>query len=217
VSSLKQNPKLALAAGAGAIALVLVAGWFLLLSPTRDEATSVQQDVAAKQVELAQLEAELARPSAAVKVRASDFFRVTKALPDANDMSGILLDVNRLAARSDLAFQSVAPQPAVLGTGSIALPIVVTVQGRFTSVSRFLGDVRSIVRVRNGLLDARGRTYSVTQVELSKPDDTAAFPVVKAAITLNAHSFTPPPPAVEAPPTSTTPSPDGTVAAGVTP
>lgn len=218
MTRLKQDPRLALAAGAGAIALLLVAGWFLLVSPKRTEAASLEQDVATKQVELEQLKAELARPSAAVKVRASDFYRVAKALPDANDMSAILLDVNRLAARSDLVFQSVAPQPAVLGTGFVSLPIVLTVQGRFTSVSRFLGDVRSIVRVRNGLLDARGRTYSVTQVELGKPDDSASFPVVKAAITLNAHSYTPPPPPVpEAPPTSTTPSPDGTVAAGVTP
>ncbi len=218
MSRLKQDPKLALIAGAGALALVLVAGWFLLVAPKRDEAAALEQDVAAKQVELAAKKAALASPSAAVKVRASDLYRLTKALPDTNDMPAILLDVNRLAAQNDLTFSSITPQPGVLGTGSVSLPIVVTVQGRFSAVSRFLRDVRTLVRVRDGgLLDARGRTYSVSQVDLGAPDKVT-FPVVKATVTLNAYAFAaPPPPVATDPSTSTTPPPDGTVAAGATP
>ncbi|MGL6278037.1 MAG: type 4a pilus biogenesis protein PilO, partial [Gaiella sp.] len=182
MSRLKQDPKLALLAGAGALVLLLAAAWFLLVAPKRTEAVTLEQDVAAKQVELATKQAALAAPSAAVKVRASDLYRLTKALPDTSDMPAILLDVNRMAAKNKLAFSSVTPGPGVLGTGSVSLPIVVTVQGRFTSVSRFLRDVRTLVRVREGgLLDARGRTYSVSQVELGASEE-AAFPVVKATV-----------------------------------
>lgn len=217
MNRVKQDPKLALIAGAGALALVLAVAWFLLVSPKRSEAVALEQDVAAKQVELAAKQAALASPSAAVKVRASDLYRLTKALPDTNDIPAILLDVNRLAARNKLEFSSIAPQVGVLGTGSVALPLVVTVEGRFSSVSRFLRDVRSLVRVRHGLLDARGRTYTVSQVELGAPEKVS-FPVVKATVTLNAHAFaSPPPPVATDPSTSTTPAPDGTVAAGVTP
>lgn len=218
MSRVKQDPKLALIAGAGALALVLAAAWFLLVAPKRDEAVALEQDVAAKQVELQQKRAALAQPSAAVKVRASDLYRLTKALPDTNEMPAILLDVNRIAARNKLAFSSITPGSAVLGTGSVSLPIVITVQGRFSSVSKFLRDMRTIVRVRGGLLDARGRTYSVSQVDLGAPDKVT-FPVVKATVTLNAHAFAPPPPAVPTDPSTSTapPPPDGTVAAGATP
>lgn len=216
MSRLKENPRAALAAGIGAVALVLAAGWFLLVAPKREEAASLEQSVAAKQVELATKQAELARPSASVKIKASDLYRLTKALPDGTNMSGILLDVHRLAAKNKLLFHSVTPGAAVVDTAGLTQPMIVVVQGRFTSVSRFLGNVRSLVRVRNGRLDARGRTYSVTQVELGAPDKVT-FPVVKASITLNAHSFVAPAPSAVPPTSTTTPSPDGTVAAGATP
>lgn len=216
MSRIKQDPKLAAAVGAGAMLLLVAAAWFFLVSPKREEATSLKQDVAAKQVELAQKQAELRSPQAAVKVRASDLYRITKALPDTNDMSAIILDVNRLAAANDLAFRSIQPQPPVLGTGSLQLPMIVTVQGRFRDVSSFLGDVRKLVRVRGGLLDARGQAYSVTQVDLGGPED-ATFPIVKATVTVNAHSYSAPAPVAATPTTPTTPSSDGTVAAGATP
>jgi Tfp pilus assembly protein PilO len=218
VSRIKQDPKLAAAAGAGVVLLLVAAMWFVLVSPKRSEATALEQDVAAKQVELSQKQAELRSPQAAVKVRASDLYRVTKALPDANDMSAIILDVNRLAASNKLLFRSLTPQPSILGTGSLQLPMTVVVQGRFRDVSSFLGDVRKLVRVRGGILDARGRAYSVSTVELGSPDE-ASFPVVKATVTVNAHAYSPPPPVDPSTATTptTTPSSDGTVAAGATP
>jgi Tfp pilus assembly protein PilO len=217
VSRIKQDPKLAAAAGAGAVLLLVAAMWFLLVSPKRSEATSLKQDAAAKQVELAQKQAELRSPQAAVKVRASDLYRVTKALPDTNDMSAIILDVNKLARANGLAFRSMTPQPTILGTGSLQLPMTVVVQGRFRDVSSFLGDVRKLVRVRQGILDARGRAYSVTALELGSPDE-ATFPVVKATVTVTAHAYSAPAPVTDPSATpTTTPSSDGTVAAGATP
>jgi hypothetical protein len=177
--------------------------------------TGLEQTVATRQVELAAKQAALAAPSAQVKVRASDLYRLTKALPDSTNMSGILLDVNRLAGANKVAFRAIAPGTPELGTSSLTVPITLTVQGRFSSVSRFLRDVRSLVKVRDGRLDARGRTYSVTQVDLGA-SEKESFPVVKATITLNAHAFVAPAPVAATPP-STTPSSDGTVAAGATP
>lgn len=218
MSRIKQDPRLAAAAGAGAVLLLVAVMWFLLVAPKRSEATSLKQDVAAKQVELAQKQAELRSPQAAVKVRATDLYRVTKALPDSNDMAAIILDVNRMAASNGLAFRSMTPQPAILGAGWLQQPVTVVVQGRFRDVSSFLGDVRKLVRVRGGILDARGRAYSVTTVDLGSPDE-ATFPVVKATITVNAHAYSAPPPVTPTTPTTptTTPSSDGTVAAGATP
>jgi Tfp pilus assembly protein PilO len=218
VSQLKKDPKLLVGAVAGAVALVLAASWFLLISPKKDKAAQLDTEIAAKQTELAEKKAALAQPSAAVTVRASDLFRLTKALPDQTDMAGIILDVNRIASANKLSFSSISPTAAIQGTGSIALPVTVTVQGRYASVSKFVGDLRRLVKVRrNGLLDARGRTYSVSQIELGSPDD-ADFPNVKATVTLNAYSFVPTAPPVDPNATTTTPpSSTGTVAAGVTP
>jgi Tfp pilus assembly protein PilO len=218
MSRLQKDPRLLVGAVAGVVILILAASWLLLLSPKRDKVVELDQSIAAKQTELAAKQAALAQPAAAVKIRASDLFRLNKALPDKTDMTAIILDVNRLATANKLSFSSLAPAPAIAGTGSIAQPVTVTVQGRFGSVSSFLGDLMNLVSVRgHGLLDARGRTYSITQVELGSPDE-ASFPMVKATVTINAHSFVPSAPVDPnaATASSTTPS-TGTVAAGVTP
>jgi Tfp pilus assembly protein PilO len=218
MSRLQKDPKLLVGTVAGAVLLVLVASWFLLLSPKRDKVVELDQSIAASQAELAQKQEALARPAAAVKIRASDLFRLNKALPDKTDMTAVILDVNRLATANKLSFRSLAPTAAIAGTGSIAQPVSVSVEGRFGSVSKFLGDLMSLVRVRaHHVLDARGRTYSITAVELGSPEE-ADFPMVKATVTINAHSFVPLAPVDPnaAAGSTTTPS-TGTVAAGVTP
>ena len=168
MSELLRSPK-------GKIGIVVVGGlllvaamWFLLVAPQRSKATDLGAQITTSQAALTQRRIELAQPSANVTVKPGDLYRLTKALPNEIDMSGILLDVNRIAGRNGLEFSSIAPSPQVLGTGYLQQPLAVVVQGRFGNVSRFLGDLRSLVSVRRGRLDARGRLYSVSQVDMSR-------------------------------------------------
>jgi Pilus assembly protein, PilO len=198
--------------------LLAAAVWLLLVSPQRAKATELGLQVDNSRAELVQRRAALARPSVDVTVKSGDIYRLTKALPNENDMAGILLDVNRLARRNDLEFDSITPSAQVLGTGFVQQPLTVVVQGRFADVSRFLGDLRSLVTVRRGRLDARGRLYSVSQIEMGTPESGKKFPTVQARVVLNAYTFSAPAPVAATPPsTSTGTSPSGTVAAGATP
>ena len=219
MSSLLRSPKGKIGAIAAGGLLVLLALWFLLVSPQRAKATELTADVAAARAQVVERKTALATPSADVTVRPSDLYRLTKALPDDTNMSGILLDVNRIAARNKLTFISITPGPQVAGTGYLQQPLDVTVQGRFANISSFLADLRTLVSVRGKRLDARGRLYSVSSVNITAPDSPDKFPVVKAAVKLNAYAFSAPVPATPAPDssTSTDTSSDGTVAAGATP
>jgi Tfp pilus assembly protein PilO len=220
MSELLRSPKGKIGAIAAGGLLVLAAAWFLLVAPQRSKATELNTQVMSSRAELAQRRLALQQPSANVTVKPGDLFRLTKALPNDTDMPGILLDVNRLASRNTLAFRSLTPAGPIPGTGYLKQPVAVVVQGRFGNVSRFLGDLRRLVTVRGGRLDARGRIYSVSQVEMSAPDGAADFPTVQAKVTLNAYSFSAPAPAAPpsaAPSTTTDPSSSGTVAAGATP
>lgn len=206
-----------LTAGAATIALLLVAGWFLVVAPKRSRADALEVQVAAAQTELAQKRAELARPSAAVRIKANDLFRLSKALPGYSDTAAVILDVDRLAGQHDLTFWSLTPGAPMVGTGVLQQPYGVVLEGRFGDVSRFLRDLRTLVKVRKGRLDARGRIYAVDKIELKEPESAKKFPVVKASLTVNAYSYAgdavPPGSTSETTTTSTT----GTVAAGATP
>lgn len=220
MKELQQRKAVLIGAGA-AFALVVIGGWLLLVSPERSEATGLATKVEAVRSDLARRQAALQHPAAKVRVRASDSYRLAKALPQTIDMPGVILDVQRLASSNRLAFVSIQPQPVgEAGIGYVQTPVTLNVQGRFTDVSSFLGDLRSLVRVRHGRLDTRGRLYSVGAVEIGAPQDPAEFPVVLAKLTLNAFTFSPPPAATP----STTPSTPSSgqsssenVAAGATP
>jgi Tfp pilus assembly protein PilO len=208
--------KIGLAVAGGV--LLVVAAWFLIVSPQRSKASELATQIAASQDELEQRRGDLAKPAAAVTVKPSDLYRLTKALPNDTDMPSILIDVDRTARQNHLSFTSLTPSPQVLGTAYIAQPVIVVVQGRFGALSRFLGDLRRLVTVREGRLDARGRLYSISGVDITAPDAGSTFPVVKATVTLNAYSYNSTPPAPAATPsTSTDTSSSGTVAAGATP
>jgi Tfp pilus assembly protein PilO len=206
--------------GLGVVAglLVVAAAWFLVVAPQRSKVSQLDAQIATSQGELVNRQLAQANPSASVTVKPSDLYRLTKALPNETNMSGILLDVDRIAKKRSLRFTSITPAPQMVGSGFTQLPLAVVVQGRFGNVSQFLGDLRRLVAVRRHRLDARGRLYSVTRVEISAPDSPKTFPAVKASVTLNAYSFST---SSAAPQTPTTTTPDsssnGTVAAGATP
>jgi hypothetical protein len=219
-----KNGRIALAV-AGCLVLA-VAAWFLLVSPQRSKAADLDEQIAAVDSQIATRKAELAQPRAKVKVRASDVFRLGKAIRDATDMPGIMFEVGRLARLNDVQFESISPGTAVPLTGYTVQPVNVVLVGRFADVSSVLREVRSLVRLRKGRLDARGRLFSVDQVTLGQPEGEKQFPVVKASLTLNAFvnggAAPVPETSVEEAEASgaiqsTQPSSSGTAAAGATP
>jgi hypothetical protein len=219
MSSLLRSPRGKIGAIAVGGLLVFLAVWFLLVSPQRAKATEVGAQAESMRAQVVARRAALATPSADVNVRPSDLYRLTKALPDDTNMSSVLLDVNRISAKNKLTFVSITPGAPVVGTGYLQQPLDVIVQGRFGKISSFLADLRTLVSVRDKRLDARGRLYSVSSVNITGPDSPAKYPIVKAAVKLNAYAFSAPAPTTPAPDssTSTDTSSDGTVAAGATP
>jgi hypothetical protein len=221
VNTLLQNKKVVLGAAGAAVALLVVGAWLVLVSPERTKASDLAAQVGAAQADLQQRQAELRHPAAKVTVRASDGYRLSTALPSAVDMPGVIYDIQRLASSNKLAFTSIQPQAAgVAGNGYVATPVGLQVQGRFSDVSNFLGDLRSLVRVRHGHLDTRGRLYSIASVDIGSPQSPATFPVVMAKLTLNTFAFSPPAPTAPAPTPSTPSSGQSSnenVAAGATP
>ncbi len=210
-----RSPKGIIVAGGGGVLLLVAAIWFLAVSPQHSKATQLDSAISAAQTKIAARRAELASPSAQVRLRASDLYRLTKAMPDQTDMAGIILALNRLAKSHGLSFDGIQPAAMVAQTGFSVQPVNVTLQGRFSEVSAFLRDLRRLVDVHKRSLVATGRLFSVDQIAFGSPDNKKAFPDVKATFTIDAFMFGGGLPAV---PSTTTPSaPSGTVAAGATP
>ena len=217
MNGLLKEKKTVVVLGAVGAVVLLAAAWFLVVAPQQSKADDLGAQVTAAQNELSQRMTELATPAAKITVKAADTYRLAKALPDTTNMAGMILDLNRLAARHKLAFTSITPAPAMAARGTLPSPSVWKCRAGSRTSPRSSVSFAALVRVRGGRLDARGRIYSTTNINLTEAE--TKFPNVKAAVTIESYTFFAPTAAgtPATPPTSSTPSASATVAAGANP
>ena len=203
----------------GGVVLLVAVAWIAVVGPERSKSTKLAGEITSVQTQIDQRKAALASPKVQLHVRASDIYRLTRAMPDAADMPGIILVLNRLASGRSVSFTSIQPGPLVAQDGFNVQPLTVVVQGGFGDVSSFLGDLRKLVRVKKHNLAATGRLFAVDSVDFTAPEAPDKFPIVKATLTVDAFTFAggPAPTTPTTPSTSTPSTPSGTVAAGANP
>ena len=222
---LKQLPQPALfGLMVAAAAIVLGAGWMLLVSPQRHKVSDLHKQTLAVQQEIADDLARSAAAKSAVsavpKIRVAPIYKLAKAMPSITDMPDLVLELNQTANAAGVTLTSIAPGDLVAGlTGYSTIPITLAVTGDFYSVTDLIYRLRNLVSVRNGTLEANGRLFAINSVNLSP----SLGNTVSANINLDTYVYSPATsvPAATAPattpatttPTSTTPA-SGPSAAG---
>jgi hypothetical protein len=177
---MKKNGKLrpdviAIAGLIAAALLVLAAGYLLLVSPQRSKSSSLSSQIQTTQTEVIVAQGTAAKP---VPFRASDLFRLAKAMPSGSDMPGIILDLAHLAKQSKVQLTSVRPTPpVVLGTGYSALQLSITVSGGYNGITKFTHLLRTAVRMNgDGELDVNGRLFDGDNISLTPVASTPTGP-----------------------------------------
>jgi type IV pilus assembly protein PilO len=190
-----------------AIAIVVVAllvvtalGYFLVISPNRSQASELKQETETVQAQIQALRISNTQVRQAEPIRVADLFRVSKAMPATDDMPGVILELNRIARDAGIRFESITPQAVGDAGGYLRRPIDLVFDGNFYELSDFLFRLRSLVRVRNGQLEANGRLFTVNALNFVESE--RSFPDIKATLSVNAFVYgtgAPQPPAPPAP------------------
>jgi type IV pilus assembly protein PilO len=194
----------------GAVLVVGLAGWFLLVHPQGAKVKSLKSQAADVQARINAYNQQVAAARTAPKIEVADVYRLAKAMPDRMDMPDLVLEVSQLARDTGIRFDSITPQPwTVLGSYTV-LPISVTFQGNFYNLADFLYRLRSLVTVHGGRLDATGRLFAVDTLTFN--ESTLKFPNIQATLVLDAFVYgngTPAPAPLPTPtttPATTTPA-----------
>jgi hypothetical protein len=166
--------------------LVLIVGMFLLVLPQRSEASKLAKEIDSTDTQITQARA-LAEQKPAQPIRYADLFKLVKAMPDQVDMTGIILQLQQTATDSGISFESIQPTGATLGNGYAEVPIQVTFNGNYFSVTDFLFRLRNLVAVRGGALNATGRMFSIDTLDFSA--GLGGFPQISARLTINAYVY----------------------------
>jgi len=203
----RQIPAAALVAPA--LLIIAAVAAFLLVKPKMDESSSIDGRIAEFQGKVDAALAAQQRASAGETIKVADLFRLTKAMPDATDMSSVILELNAVAKASGVDFISIAPQAAVAREGGfLAVPFKLTFEGSYYDLTDFLFRLRNLVIVRDGELESAGRLFTLDALDLH--EGSLGFPQVQAAITVSAYSYSAAPPVATpgttAPSTATTPA-----------
>jgi type IV pilus assembly protein PilO len=201
------------------LVIVAVVAYFLLIGPKRSEAGRLADEIAAleTQVQTAKLAAD---PKAAdEQLKVAPLFELAKAMPDRDDMPGIILELNAVAEAAGVTFKSIAPQNAVAGQGYRSIPISLAFEGNYYDLTDFLFRLRNLVAVRDGRLSSTGRFFTLDTLDLHE----AGLPKIEAILVVSAYVYDAAavatgatvPAAPPATTTSTTTGPDAAAAEGL--
>ena len=184
------------------IVLVAAVAWFGVVAPKRSNASKLKSDIATAQANLA----TATQAAAAANKQAAE--AALTALPGSSDQPGILDNLNALGKHAGVTVATVTPDLATATAN--AVPLSVTVNGKYFQVVSFLNKLRTQVRVnQGGHVVATGRLFDVQSVNIAQ--GAGAGPgQLTATVAVNASTYLP---ATSAPATTDTTS---TTASGST-
>jgi Tfp pilus assembly protein PilO len=203
------TPKKAALAGGVALLLVLLVGWFLLVSPQRSKAAALDRDISEGRANLALAHAAIRQADE----RHLDLERLTKAMPSEFRQSATLRDLADKSIAANIRINSVTPQAATLTGSYYTIPIAITVEGRTLNIARFLRLLNGRTEVTASKVTGAEPIYTVPQIQLTSGDPSG---LLQGTMTVDAYAFS----GAAATPSATpevTPTDSSTAAASVAP
>jgi Tfp pilus assembly protein PilO len=200
--------KIQLAGVVVVVGLLGFVGHMLLVSPQSASVAKIQTQIDDEQTQIYRRRALLKSGQHPPTIQTADLFRLARAMPDREDMPGIILTLSQVAQSAGIKFDLIEPVlDPVASAGSYSTHrIHLKFNGDFYGLSDFLFRLRSLVAVRDGKLLADGRLFNVDTLTFKMQDNT--FPKISAELFVQAYVYSGATGAAAAPTTAplTTPS-----------
>ena len=168
-----QWPILPKALAWSAVALVMVVvGWFFLLSPAHEELDAqrarepaLKADYRSKLGQAVNL-AELRKQKLQVEEYVT---QLEKQLPGKAEMDALLSDINQAGLGRGLQFELFRPGSVVVKDYYAELPIAIKVSGRYHDIGAFAGDIANLSRI-----------VTLLNLAITSPKDTSGLLTMEA-------------------------------------
>lgn len=157
---------------AGLNLLLVVGGWLVLVSPQRHHAQSASQQLQQVQLDATRLIGNPATPALHAKqptIRTSALYQLATAMPLTADEPDLLLALDHLAKASGVKVLEFSPGAPTAEVGYVIVPVQLSLDGSYGSLTRYLRTLRLLVGMRHGRVVAHGRLLSVGSVAMT-PD-----------------------------------------------
>ena len=176
------------------VAVVLIVAWyFLLLSPTRTKISDLNGQIEAQQTALTTSQQEVARLETYKKTAPqsrAEIVRLGKMLPQSEGIPSLIIELTRTADASGVALSSITRGATQAGVPFGLQSVSLQVTGQYFDVEDFLYRLESYVAFRNANFRVTGRLLAVKSLTLTGGTAAEAgqtAPPVSVSIELNAY------------------------------
>ena len=176
------------------VAVVLIVAWyFLLLSPTRTKLSDLDGQVQAQQAALTTAQQEVARLESYKKTAPqsrAEIVRLGKMLPESEGIPSLIIELTRTVEASGVALNSITRGATLPGTPFGLQSVSLAVTGRFFDVEDFLYRLESYVAFRNASFRVTGRLLQVKTMTITggtTADTSSSSPPLTVTVELNAY------------------------------
>lgn len=178
-----------------ALIAVVMAGWFLLISPLRAKIAETNAQVQAQQKNLITARAKLARMEQTrqeAEKNQGRLIELYKMVPSQDELPSLLLQIQDLATESGIEVMSISPSKGSAGGGFQAITLGLQFSGTYFDVNDFIYRIEQLVA-------GPGRLLAVKDVNLALGASVKAGASPSLTVTMNVQAFKSIPVAATAP------------------
>ena len=175
-------------AGIGLLLVVLV-GWFIVVSPQRSKAAELAVKIDDTERLLEATQALVDGPQ--LRLTTAELATLRTAIPDDVKMSQILRQLSAASGEARVRILGITPQPFVSAGGADVVVMNIAIEGRYFGIRNFLRILRTQADVRqDDNVRASGRLFAIDAIQfLGSGVDDSGGNLIQATLTVNAFAF----------------------------
>ena len=193
--------RLSVIIAAAGLLLVVLVGWLAFVSPQRSKADDLAVDITDTQAQLLATQALVEGPL--LRRSTAELATLRTAIPDEIFMSQILRQLSKASRGAHVHVLGVTPQPVAKVGVADGVPMIVSIEGRYFAIRKFLRLLRSSADIKAQNVHASGRLFAIDSIEFTG-DTGKAGGTIQATLSVTAFAFS-------GPVAVTTTTPDGTL------
>ncbi len=178
------------------VVVFLVAWWFLIIGPRKDETAQKEKDYEVAKQSYDQNRGRVQRideERSAARQATADLLKLSKLIPADSQVPSMIIELQSTANDAGIKFLKIVPNTAVAGTeGGTIVPFELNFQGQYYDVNDFLYRVENFARMEGNDISVGGRLISIVSLEMSEPN-MGEFPDVLVKLGANAYMTSPAP------------------------
>ncbi|MBE0428371.1 MAG: type 4a pilus biogenesis protein PilO [Thermoleophilia bacterium] len=187
------------------IVVLLVAWYFLIIGPKRDEVADVDGQLKTERESFETNRERIRRigeERQAASLATGELLKLYKLVPADEQVPSLIVELQQSANEAGIEFMKIEPTDAFPGpNGNTVIPFDMEFQGNFFDVNDFLFRIENFARLEGNDINVSGRLVSVVTIEISEASVEAGFPDVLVKLGLNAFMTGSPQAAVAGPAT----------------